>query len=338
MVFSLLSKGNCSLEKMGANLKSSIDKESKVKKCKRMLDSKYTDHKTFFLPFIHKLLGSFHSSLDLTFVIDGSEVGNGCTALMISIYYKKRGIPICWVVKSCKKGHLPVSLHLEVMNLLAEIIETIPNKITFLGDGEFDHINLQKFCKSKGWSYILRTAKSSIFYNDQGDEFKAKEIYPSFAKEYFSIDQVHFTRQKYGPVHLLIWHSKEYDEAIYLISDLEYGPDIIRYYKRRFSIETIFADIKSRGFKIHKTKMKDAERLNKLLIIVCLGFLITFLFGTYRVVYHEYIPKFIRKDRIEQYSIFQIGFRAIEFFGKRKKYKKILKQFSKDIFKFICVR
>ncbi|NME68540.1 hypothetical protein [Flammeovirga aprica] len=52
-----------------------------------MLDSKYTDHKTFFLPFIHKLLSSFHSSLDLTFVIDGSEVGNGCTALMISLYY-----------------------------------------------------------------------------------------------------------------------------------------------------------------------------------------------------------------------------------------------------------
>ncbi|NME68539.1 transposase [Flammeovirga aprica] len=222
--------------------------------------------------------------------------------------------------------------------MLADIISNSTNKITFLGDGEFDHINLQKFCTSKGWSYVLRTAKSSIFYAQADDEFKAKDLAPALSEDYFSIDKVKFTRKKYGPVHLLVWHSKEYEEALYLISDLEYAPDIISYYKRRFSIETIFSDIKSRGFKIHKTKIQDAERLSKLLIIVCLGFLITFLFGTYSTVYQKHISKFIRKDRIDQYSIFQIGFRAIEYFGKKKKYRKILNQFSKDIFKYICVR
>ena len=38
-------------------------------------------------------------------VIDGSQMGNQHVALMISLVYKNRSIPIFWVVRKGAKGH-----------------------------------------------------------------------------------------------------------------------------------------------------------------------------------------------------------------------------------------
>ena len=40
----------------------------------------------------------------------------------------------------------------------------------------------------------------------------------------------------YGPVNLLIWHSKEHENPIYLVTNLEIGPEIQALYKKRFII------------------------------------------------------------------------------------------------------
>ncbi|MDZ7899444.1 MAG: transposase [Arcicella sp.] len=47
----------------------------------------------------------------------------------------------------------------------------------------------------------------------------------------------------------------------------------IGYYRKRFKIETLFKDFKSEGFNLHKSKMTDPERLNRLIIICALAYL-----------------------------------------------------------------
>ena len=46
-----------------------------------------------------------------------------------------------------------------------------------------------------------------------------------------------------------------------MVSNLDWAKDIMDYYTRRFGVETLFGDIKSRGFNIHKVKINDPERL-----------------------------------------------------------------------------
>lgn len=47
----------------------------------------------------------------------------------------------------------------------------------------------------------------------------------------------------------------------------------IGYYRKRFKIETLFKDFKSEGFNIHKSKMTDPERLNRLIMVCALAYL-----------------------------------------------------------------
>ena len=87
-------------------------------------------------------------------MIDGSQMGKNNAALMISIVWQNRGIPICWFVKKGSKGHFKEEEHVQVLqeayNVLSPILpEKMP--VVLLGDGEFDGIALQKFCLSSSW-------------------------------------------------------------------------------------------------------------------------------------------------------------------------------------------
>src|SRR5687767_814379 len=49
--------------------------------------------------------------------------------------------------------------------------------------------------------------------------------------------------------------------------------EAIRYYQKRFRIETFFSDQKSRGFNIQKSHLEDPQRLSRLLIALCLAYI-----------------------------------------------------------------
>jgi hypothetical protein len=49
-----------------------------------------------------------------------SEVGRKCKALMESVIYGKRALPIAWIVVQGNKGHYPEEIHSRVWCLLSE--------------------------------------------------------------------------------------------------------------------------------------------------------------------------------------------------------------------------
>ena len=83
--------------------------------------------------------------------MDGSVVGRGCLALMIHVVYKGRALPLAWRVRQSPKGHCPETLHIELVELLSQLIPE-GTKVVFLGDGEFDGTELQRTRHERGWS------------------------------------------------------------------------------------------------------------------------------------------------------------------------------------------
>jgi hypothetical protein len=335
IIFSIICSGQSSLQKIGNALPGGIDIESRVKKTKRFLDSKYTDHKSYFLPMIAPFLQGLSRKGELVIAIDGSDVGKGCTALMVSAVWRKRALPICWLVRKCKKGHLSVSAHLEVLTMLEGLLPE-HCKVVLLGDGEFDSIEQQAFCKGHGWRYVVRTAKDTLIEGSDGERYRLDSIRVCDGKETFFIEDVYFTAKRYGPVNCLVAYNKKDRACMYWVTNMGYGPDVISYYKKRFAIETIFGDIKSRGFNIHKTKVGDPERIDKLLIMVCIAFLMVFAFATFEKKIRPYLGKILRKDRVRDFSTFQIGLRAMQFWMTKR--LKLFKEYKKHPYKYICVR
>ncbi|MCK4450025.1 MAG: hypothetical protein KAX26_05490, partial [Anaerolineae bacterium] len=71
--------------------------ESRIKRYARWIINEHIEVETYFMPFAEALLASL-SQFTLVLVMDGSEVGRGCLTLMVGVVYKKRALPIAWIV------------------------------------------------------------------------------------------------------------------------------------------------------------------------------------------------------------------------------------------------
>jgi hypothetical protein len=276
----------------------------------RWLDNEQIKEEIYFLPYAALLLSQLALET-VVLVMDGSGVGRGCCALMIHIVYKGRALPLAWRVRQCPKGHSPEVLHIALIELVSELIPE-GTKVVFLGDGEFDGVNLQKTINDVGWLYACRTAKSTVATWD--DVTFHLDLLGSSIKRGMLIElkEVQFTRSAYGPVMVLCCWAKNEAEPLYLVSNMSVAEEAIKYYGKRFRIETFFSDQKSRGFNIQKSHIEDCHRLSRLLIASCLAYIwIVYLGSLCKTEGWQSIVH--RKSRCDL-SLFQLGFRLLDHF------------------------
>jgi len=281
---------------------------SQKKQFKRLIENDHFNYETHYFPFAIAIILSLAKRGHLEFSIDGSVAARGCMVLMFSVIYKGKAIPIVWSVYKAKKGHLPEQAH---RDLLSELKKLIPSEclVTLLGDGEFDGCDWQQDILDCGWNYVVRTSKDTILEDEDGDCFTPQIIGVGQEKTFF-IGNLLFTRKRFGPVNLLVWHNRmKHKDPIILISNLDYVPDIKRLYKKRFKIEPFFRDQKSKGFNIQKSGLGIPERVSKLLIACCLAYVLCLLGGLKALNSKFY--DLIAEQSQQALSLFQLGLRFL---------------------------
>src|SRR5260370_35398433 len=98
MVTGIVLGKSCQLPKLAEKAPDDSLAESRGKRFSRWLQNETVTPECYFLPFIQALLTSLAQSRPLVFIMDGSEVGHGCLALVISVVYSHRALPLAWVV------------------------------------------------------------------------------------------------------------------------------------------------------------------------------------------------------------------------------------------------
>jgi hypothetical protein len=308
IVASILQGGESKVSKISENLNAGRRKLESVKKqVSRFLSNKHISAENQYLPFIEEVLLALSKSGELEIIIDGSIVGKGCMCLMFSLVYKGRAIPLIWKVVKKKKGHFKQSEH---VNLLIKLKSIVPKnvKVTILGDGEFDGINWQEKIKFYSWQYVLRTAKNAILENSDGETYSPKQVAIEKGESLF-IQDLQFGKEKYGPINLLFWHGKGYDEPLFLVTNIDDGYLAQSYYIKRFLIETFFRDIKSKGFNIQKSGLRNPEKLSRLLMCSCFAFILGLLAGV--KARKSKLYDLVAGQVIKALSLFQLGLNFI---------------------------
>ena len=147
--------------------------ESRVKRLARWVDNAHITAERYCVPYAAVLLAPL-ALQTLVRVIDGSVVGRGGVALMSHAVYKGRALPLAWVVRRGKKGHLPEDLHIA---LITQVQELIPPgaQVVVLGDGECDGTDFQHTLQAAGGSYVVRTG-SNITVAWDGDTFRCETV------------------------------------------------------------------------------------------------------------------------------------------------------------------
>ncbi len=202
--------------------------ESRVKRLSRWLDNEQIKEEVYFLPYAELVL-SHLARETLLLVMDGSGVGRGCCALMIHVVYKGRALPLTWRVRGCPKGHCPEMLHIALVELVSELIPQ-GTQVVFLGDGEFDGINLQDTMNELGWLYACRSAKNTVA-TWQEVTFSLDLVGSSLKPgRLIELKEAKLTRDAYGPVMVLCCWAKGEVEPLYLVSNMSTAEEAIKYY------------------------------------------------------------------------------------------------------------
>jgi hypothetical protein len=232
--------------------------ESRVKRFTRWVGNDKITEAVYFVPYAEALL--WHLAMEtLVLVIDGSVVGRGCVALMVSVVYKGRALPVAWLVRQGKKGHFPEAMHIV---LIEQVKGLLPPgaEVVLLGDGEFDGTDLLHTVHEAGWSYVCRTG-CSLTVSWDGETFQLATVgWCIKAGTLVEFPEALFTSAEYGPVLVMCCWAKGYKEPLYLVSNMASADEACRVYAKRFRIETFFSDQKSRGFHIHKSHLSTPAR------------------------------------------------------------------------------
>jgi hypothetical protein len=233
LVSGLIGSKNAQLPAVAAKARWKCQKTaSRERLFTRWLKRKNTTWEAYFLPFAKELIASLPSG-PLFLVMDGSEVGRGCVALMLAVVYQGRALPLAWNVIAGKKGHFPEASHIALLEQ-AHALFGPEQQVIFLGDGEFDGIGLLETINKFGWKYVCRTAKNALLTFDKGETWTSPQQladeFPLKPGDGIKCKKVLFTAKAYGPVQVAIAWDDGCKEPIFLVTNLADIPTAYEHY------------------------------------------------------------------------------------------------------------
>ena len=309
MVSGIVSSRRTNLPQMAAKAPDGTLVDSRIKRFSRWVNNERLDWETYFLPYVTLLLEGLAGGGPLFLVMDASAIGRGGATLVLKVIYQRRALPLVWLVAPGSKGQFSEACHRWLIDQLQPFLpEGV--EVVFLGDGEFDGVDLQQHLADSGWQYVCRTAKNTRLWQDQ-QTFSLGDL-PLQPGQCITYDQVGFTLQAYGPVQVILWWEKGYQDPLYLVTNVRHTRQACAWYRKRFRIETFFSDQKSRGFQLHKSHLSDPQRLMRLMMAACLAYIWIIYLGCMALA-EGWLSLIHRNNRCD-WSLFQLGLHLRDFF------------------------
>jgi len=303
MVSGLVTGKKAQLSAISLEVPATVKVQSVEMRLRRWVKNERIEVEAVYLPFAQQILQALAALGPLVLVMDASQVGRGCQVLMVGVVYKKRALPLAWVVYRGKKGHTTAQRHIQA---LEKVLPLIPegSEVILLGDAEYDTTEMVLWLQGHtSWQFVLRT--SPQIHVVEGGQSQAIGDYPLQKGRVFHREGVGFTQEAPLTVNLIGWWGRRYQDPIYLITSLANPYQACRYYRRRYRIETLFSDQKSRGFHLHKSHLAEPARLSRLLLAACLAYIWLLWQGLW-VIATGKAPLIDRSNRQDK-SVFRLG-------------------------------
>lgn len=206
----------------------------------------------------------------LMILMDRSMINDHLNLLWISVGFGGRSLPLGWVLVG-HEGNSDLALQQQILSWLKEILPAQAEAV-IVADREFHSIHLAEWIeKELNLKYVLRI-KAGTFVEIDAQMMKAGELAETGESRQF--EKVKVTKDKnvaYQTKLTVHWGVGE-AEAWILATNLELAESVATYAKR-YWIEEMFSDHKSRGLNLEKTRVKDADRLQRLLIALTIAYL-----------------------------------------------------------------
>jgi hypothetical protein len=205
----------------------------------------------------------------------------GFNVLMAAAVLKGRSVPLCWAscVGTTYDGHRSRNAFEE--SLLLVLRSMIPEavRVILLADRGFGRTELARFCQRYGFRYVIRV-KSDVWV--EGASYAGNLFdYPVKRGICKLLKGVKYRKTRPVTQNVVIRWVRglpaKRDECWFLTTDLDAGPARVSdLYRQRMTIEELFRDHKSKrnGWSLRDTRVSTADRLDRLLLVLALAYLL----------------------------------------------------------------
>lgn len=287
-----------------------IKLSSITRRMERFVDNGLVQPERFFAPFVHAMIAALGNETAYL-IIDCTKVGPKCRTLVIGLAYHNTVLPIVWKTYKGKKGHLTGEQHQQLLKQVERHVQHC-RRVVVLGDSEFSNAPVIKQCRLKGWDFTLRFQSNYKVQLKSGDDWQSVlEIYTKAGLQPGQVQHwkiAAFTQaHQHADLTLTVQWDEGQEEPICLISNLAINQQPHLIYDKRFWIETLFGNCKSRGFQLDRVLMTDPDHIDRLLLAITIATCLMLGLGTHLIVIKQQ-DQVDRADR-RDLSLFQIGWR-----------------------------
>lgn len=276
---------------------------SLVNRLHRFLANRLVAPLSCYEPLAATLLQAY-AGQPLRLLIDTTKVGFNHRALVIAVAYRRRSLPLAWSLHQGQIGNVAVT---EIIKLLEWVYRLVPSncEVSLCGDAAFRPTDLLFWLRQHQWHYVIRQRKESLVRYPEGDWFPIAEI-PIEPGQTRVLGWVWLAKSNpFGLTWLVLHWQPGQDHPWILVSDRDDRQWLLRTYRRRMWIEEMYGDMKGHGFDLQRTHLRHADRIQRLMLGVCIAYVWLVALGSW-VVKNGKRHLIDRKDRRDK-SYFRLG-------------------------------
>jgi len=270
MVAILIGKDVC-LDRLGLNLPHEAKPESVGQQFRRWLKNKAINPRLIYDPVARQIVKNMRCRR-LRIQIDRVQIKRRQNVLMMSVYYRKRAIPLVWKCLPYGNGHSRLDHWQELLDYLASIVDD-DHQIVILADREFGSVDRLRYVEQKEWYYAIRVKEGTYFYDPTWKQpfewLKLSVIAPCMGNRYV-IPSLRLTKGDLFLTHIACAWAVDSDDPWFIATNLPHPIQALKEYARRFGCEELFSDLKKRGFNWEDSMIRDPQRFSRLLLALAL--------------------------------------------------------------------
>ncbi len=249
-----------------------------IKRCWRFISNDRVETADAMRGIVARLLKKRKKSLIVA--LDWVDI-RGFQTLVASAVLQGRSVPICWASTTghVYNGHKSRNAFEESLLLVLRSMVPPSVKVIILADRGFGRSMLADFCRKHQFSYLIRIQPK---VNIKVKGFSGKLLdYPVFKGIARVLKNVAYRSDGCVTQNIVVHWRKglpaKRDECWFLMTDLAgNASELCRLYGRRMTIEQLFRDCKSKrnGWSLRDTMITLPERLDRLLLILAIAYLL----------------------------------------------------------------
>lgn len=218
--------------------------------------------------------------------------------LVLAVRVGKLTFPLFWTLLD-HQGNSDTKARVAILNQFKEAFG-FDCIASFTADREFIGQDWFLYLLGNNIPFYIRIKENQMVHFENGKK-KLKEFF-----EHLDCDETRHLYNMLDDSRLFIVGKRIKGEFLIICSNVQDYKRVLKVYKQRWDIERLFRNMKTQGFNLENTHMKDLQRLAKLMVLLAVAILFSSIVGLTQKC------SFKKTVNAPLYSYFTRGFRALK--------------------------